>query len=72
MTNIPYHVATAGLVKLEILNLSNKIIATLMNDELKPGEYKAEFYVSHHPQGTYLCRLTVNGTTDVRKIVLVK
>lgn len=72
MTNIPYHIAAGGKVKLEILNLAGRVVTTLMDDDLQPGEYKAEFYTNHVPAGTYLCSLNVNGTIDTHKIVVVK
>jgi hypothetical protein len=72
MTNIPYNIATAGKVRLEILNLKGEVVTTLMDNVLQPGVYKAEFYTTRFPAGTYLCRLDVNGTVDSHKIAVIK
>ena len=72
MTNIPYHVAAAGKVKMDILNFNGEVVTTLMDNDLQPGEYKAEFYTNRFSAGTYVCRLNVNGTFDSRKIVVIK
>ncbi|MCX6268556.1 MAG: hypothetical protein NTW16_14565 [Bacteroidetes bacterium] len=55
-----------------MLNLRGEVVTTLLDHQLQPGEYKAEFYTTRYPAGTYLCRLDVNGTVDSRKIVVIK
>ncbi len=72
MTSIPYNIASAGLVKLVVVNLKGEQVAILMNNPLQPGEYKAEFYTTRFPAGTYICKLNVNGSYDSRKIVVIK
>jgi hypothetical protein len=72
MTNIPYHIQTAGLVTLNIYTLSGIKITTLVNANLQPGEYKAELYTSKLTTGTYICSLNVNGSRDNKKISVIK
>ncbi len=72
MTNIPYQVKTAGQVTITLLDGNGKNIKTLVNGNLKPGEYKTELYAYSLPQGTYFCELNVNGNRDVKKILVVK
>jgi hypothetical protein len=72
MTNIPYHISTAGLVTMEIYNIYGEKITTLVHDNLQPGEYKAEFYASKLSPGTYFCSLNVNGSRDYTKISVIK
>jgi hypothetical protein len=72
MTNIPFRIKTGGFVRLEILNLKGEKVQTLINETLKPGEYKAEAYASKLPSGTYMCTLNVNGMKDFHKIIVLK
>jgi hypothetical protein len=72
MTNIPYKIREEGPVKLEVYDLSGNRVAVLMDDHLKAGEYKAELYASKLSSGIYFCRLTANGSTHSRKILVVK
>ena len=72
MTNIPYNIAKSAMVRLEILNFKGEVVTTLADNQLQPGEYKAEFYTGRFPAGTYICRLDVNGTVDSHKIVVIK
>jgi hypothetical protein len=72
MTNIPYHVKTAGPVVMDIYNLNGEKITNLVNDNLQPGKYKAELYTSKLPAGTYICSLRANGKRDYKKISVIK
>jgi hypothetical protein len=72
MTNIPFRIGQAGMVKVEILDLNGRHITTLLNHYLKPGEFKVEFYTTKVNPGTYLCSMTVEGTTYLEKIIVLK
>jgi len=47
-------------------------IKTLVNQNLQPGSYEADFNGSNLPTGIYYYRLKVNGFFDIKKMVLVK
>ena len=70
MTNIPYRLSKPGKVKIDVLDLNGKTVATLVNDVLKAGEYKAEFYTSKVQPGIYLCRMTADGQPSFIKIIV--
>ncbi|MCX6243189.1 MAG: T9SS type A sorting domain-containing protein [Bacteroidetes bacterium] len=72
MTNIPYTIQEEGTVRIDVYDLSGNKITTLMNDRLKPGEYKAELYTGKLSSGTYICQLVTNGSTCQRKILVIK
>ncbi|MEI6455041.1 MAG: T9SS type A sorting domain-containing protein [bacterium] len=72
MTNIPYHISTTGRVTIEILDLNGKKVATLVDDLLQPGEYKAEFYTSKVAPGTYICNLNAGGKSNAIRILVSK
>jgi hypothetical protein len=72
MTNIPYTVKEGGRVTMDVLDVTGNRVAILMDADLKPGEYQAEWYTERNPSGIYLVRLQVNGTSSGRKILVVK
>lgn len=72
MTNIPFHVKNSGFVDLSVFSISGEKVRTLISNNLSAGEYKAELYTSALPSGTYICKLSVSGVTDVSKILVVK
>jgi hypothetical protein len=72
MTNIPYHISTEGWVRIDVLDMNGRIVATLVNGNLKPGEYKAEFYPGKAISGSYICALNANGKRDAIRILVAK
>jgi len=72
MTNIPFNIASDGLVALTVIDMRGNIVKTLVNEPLKAGEYKAELYSTGMPAGMYLCKLESNGTIRTAKVVLIK
>lgn len=69
---VPFNVAEAGKVTLEVIDLSGAVVTTLVNGELKAGAYHAEFFSSKHLSGTYLCVLRAQGSTCSQKMFVVK
>jgi hypothetical protein len=47
-------------------------VATLANEILGVGAYKATFDATSQPSGTYIYRLTSNGQSISKKMMLVK
>jgi hypothetical protein len=72
MTNIPFNIASDGLVALTVIDMRGNIVKTLVNEPLKAGEYKAELYSTGMPAGMYLCKLESNGTIRTAKVILIK
>ena len=59
-------------VRLIIYNTLGGEITTLVNRQLSPGTYEAEWDASNHPSGVYFYRLTAGKYTEAKKMVLVK
>ena len=72
MTNIPFKVGKQGHVTLQIRNLQGAVVSTLIDQSLQAGEYRAEWYVSKVPSGTYLCVLTTEESICLKKVLVVK
>ena len=75
-TVIPYQLATAGYVRLEVFNLLGQRVVTLVDGEQAAGSYTARWDArdaSGHgvAAGVYIYRLTAGGGTATRQMVLV-
>lgn len=71
-TKIIYGLQRAGLVKLQVFDLSGKIVATLVN-EIKPiGKYEAHFEAAGLASGLYFYRLQAGGLVMTRKMLLAR
>ena len=71
-TTIPFKIAKAGFTTLKVYNTLGQEVATLINNDLQPGEYKAEFDGSRLASGTYIYELRVNGAKLSGRMNLVK
>jgi hypothetical protein len=58
-TTIRFSVGTYGHTSLRIFDLLGREVATLVNEELQPGEYNKTFDASRLSGGVYTCRLAV-------------
>jgi acid phosphatase type 7 len=59
-------------VSLIVSDISGKIIATLVNEQLNSGTYEVTFDGSKLSSGTYFYKLQANDFTDVKKLMLIK
>lgn len=59
-------------INLSVFDVTGKQVAELVNTEIAPGIYEAEFDGSNHPSGVYYYRLTTEGFVETRKMVLLK
>jgi photosystem II stability/assembly factor-like uncharacterized protein len=72
-TIINYQLPTNNYVTLKIYDLTGKEIATLVNEEQRPGKYEAEFDGSNIASGVYYYQLSVdNKPPATKKMVLIK
>lgn len=71
-TQIHYSVAEASSVQLEVFNILGRRVATLVNKEQQPGNYKVTFDASHLASGVYLYRLRAGAQVSTKKLILAK
>ncbi len=72
VSKIKFDIAKTGKVKLIIYDLLGREAATIVNEQLKPGTYEAEFNGSNYPSGIYFYTLTTETFTQTKKMVLIK
>ena len=71
-TAVPYHLASASDVRLEVYDVRGIRVVTLVNERQSPGEYRAKFDGAGLSSGVYLYRLTAGSFQSTRKLLLTK
>jgi hypothetical protein len=71
-TNIRYQITNNKLVTLKIFDVIGKEVETLVNEKLAPGTYEATFDGSNLTSGVYFYRLTTEGFSETKKMILIK
>lgn len=72
VTGFEFRIAESGLVKISVYDALGREVETLVNNELNPGTYKAEWDASKHNSGVYFYRLTAGTYIETKKMILVK
>jgi hypothetical protein len=60
------------MVSLKVYDILGNEIATLVNEELSPGEYEVEFNAINLPSGIYFYQLSSGVFIQTKKMVLMK
>jgi hypothetical protein len=71
-TTIRFALPSQQLVKLTIFNVLGQQVATLVNEELSPGEYSYRFDASNLVSGMYFYRIEAGSFTEIRRMMLLK
>jgi hypothetical protein len=71
-TRIKFAVPKASFTKLIIYDLLGREVATLVNEELKPGTYEADWDGSNYSSGVYFYKIISGDFVETKKMVLMK
>ncbi len=82
-TKIRFSVPMSGkglqpLVQIKVYDVTGREIAILVNEQLQPGTYEADWEASNEPSGVYFYKLVIGdntnnrGFTETKKMILVK
>jgi hypothetical protein len=71
-TTIEFEVPTSGQVNLTIVNMLGEQVSTLVNENKTPGRYRVAFDARSLPSGTYFYTLRTAGSTQTKKMLLVR
>ncbi|MBI3005476.1 MAG: T9SS type A sorting domain-containing protein [Ignavibacteriales bacterium] len=71
-TRIKFQVPSSRFVGLKIYNLLGQEVASLVNEEMKPGSYEVTWDATGFPSGVYFYRLTTDGFLETKKLVLIR
>jgi photosystem II stability/assembly factor-like uncharacterized protein len=71
-TNIKFQIARSGNATLKVYDNLGKEVQTLIQQELNAGYYETKFSADNLPSGVYFYKLTTDGFSDVKKMVILK
>ncbi len=71
-TTIKFDVALPTQVELKVYNTLGQEVATLLDERLHAGSYSIPFDASNLTSGIYIYRLSANGFSESRKMVVLK
>jgi hypothetical protein len=71
-TVIRFELPKASQVTLEVFNVLGQKVVTLADGRMTAGVHEATFDAANQPSGIYFYRLTYDGGSDTKKMILVK
>jgi hypothetical protein len=71
-TVISFQLAVNSFASLKVYDVLGREVATLVNEELKPGTYEVDWDGSNFPSGIYFYSLVADGFVETKKMVLIK
>jgi hypothetical protein len=71
-TKIQFEIPEAGFVTLKVYDLLGQEVASLVNGQLEPGRYRAEFDAANLPSGIYFYRLQAGDFTEAKEMIVLK
>jgi hypothetical protein len=71
-TKISYRLPVSGEVKLQVFDITGRLVSTIVNEEMTAGTYTHTFDASAFASGVYMYRLQASGFTQVKKMLLIK
>ncbi len=71
--NINYEIKQASLVQIDIYDLQGKLIKNIVSSQRQnTGKYVLPTNLSELPNGIYICKITIDGKVQSKKIVIEK
>jgi hypothetical protein len=71
-TNINFSIQQSGLVTLKVFNILGQEVATLVNQNMQPGNYSVDFNASELSSGVFVYQITAGTFTSTKKMMLLK
>ena len=72
MATIRFSVGTADLLSLRVFDITGRLVETLVNGVLQPGEHVVVWNAAWLASGVYFVKLTSGQKSQTRKILLIK
>jgi hypothetical protein len=67
-TTFRYSVPFDAQVRLEMFDVSGRLMSTIVNDRVEAGSYEKSFEGSSLPRGIYFCRFSVSGSMKHQQV----
>jgi hypothetical protein len=72
VTNIKFSLPVSGKVRLDVYDITGKIVATLVDNEMQSGNHSVELNAAGLSSGIYIYRIRANQFTAAKKFTLLK
>lgn len=72
VTKIRFDVPKTSIVIIKVFDILGKEIASLVNQQLQPGTYEAEWDATDYPSGVYFYKMTAGEFVKTKKMILIK
>jgi hypothetical protein len=71
-TTIGFDLPKEGWMSLKVYDVLGKEVATLVEQQMRPGIHQIQWNASAMPSGVYVCRMTAGAFTGTIKVLLMK
>jgi len=71
-TKISFSLPNASHVRMVVFDVTGKVVETIVDENLSPGSFEVDFDAGKLTSGVYFYRITTEGFTDTKKMILVK
>lgn len=72
VTTIQFKIALAGLVEMEIYDITGRRIESLLRENLMPGVHEVKWNATRVSSGTYFYTIKTNNQVITKKLVVIK
>ncbi|MFA5012411.1 MAG: T9SS type A sorting domain-containing protein [Ignavibacteria bacterium] len=72
VTNIKFDILKNSFVKLQVYDITGKLVNTLVNDRLQAGKYVFNMDASMLPSGVYFYKIEASDFIQTRRMILLK
>ena len=71
-TTIQYNVKDSESISLKVIDVSGRVVETLLDDIIEPGYHEITWNASNQPSGIYFVILTSRERPQMQKLILLK
>ncbi|MFA5403386.1 MAG: M28 family peptidase [Ignavibacteria bacterium] len=71
-TKIHFNLKNSGNAKLEVFDITGKLVTMILNEKLNMGSYEVYWDASAYPSGVYFYRLITDKYSETKKMILLK
>jgi len=71
-TNIKYQITNNSYVTLKVYDILGRVVESLVNEKQSPGVYEVKWDGSYYSNGVYFYKLTADGFSETKKMILIK
>jgi hypothetical protein len=72
ITTIRFSVEERHALHLRVYDISGRLIETLVNEKLNPGEHEIQWHADQYASGVYFVELVSGDQRQVQKLILIK